>query len=244
MGSACSANPNNALAVVEPTNEYDSAINAELAPFLALESPYNINHKYAHFFKVIRAEFVGSGIKKTHGYKSKLPLEEVYKKRVEFWETRVEGEPSAWKALREASEAPEVDAVRALGRAKLKLVNSSLQLAFDNHGNKYDVPIFCLNDPSVYDLPKKKEVNREALTGKAINVKFRMLGMTTDIVMQILDNCTVRQMKEDYVIKLNDPNVGAHSLRFFFGGKELDEKALIAEYNIQEDLVVQIFKRK
>jgi len=58
MGSACSANPNNALSVVEPSNEYDSAINAELAPFLALESPYNINHKYAHFFKVIRNFFL------------------------------------------------------------------------------------------------------------------------------------------------------------------------------------------
>ncbi len=33
------------------------------------------------------------------------------------------------------------------------------------------MPIFCLNDPSVFDLPKKKEVNREALTGKAINVR-------------------------------------------------------------------------
>jgi len=29
-----------------------------------------------------------------------------------------------------------------------------------------------LNDPSAYDLPKKKEVNREALTGKAINVRI------------------------------------------------------------------------
>jgi len=71
-----------------------------------------------------------------------------------------------------------------------------------------------------------------------------MLGMTTDIAMQVLDNWTVRQMKEEYVRKLNDGNVVADGLRFFFGGKELDEKALIAEYNIQEDLVVQIFKRK
>jgi len=31
------------------------------------------------------ADYVGSGIKRTHAYKSKLPLEEVHRKRVEFW---------------------------------------------------------------------------------------------------------------------------------------------------------------
>jgi len=63
---------------------------------------------------------VGIGIKRTHAYRSKLPLEEVKLKRVEFWgkyfllqiflssqETRVEGERYVWKALWAASEANE-----------------------------------------------------------------------------------------------------------------------------------------
>ena len=53
MGGACSANQSNSLSVIDPRNEYDSAISHELAPFLSLESPYNINHKYTHFFRIL-----------------------------------------------------------------------------------------------------------------------------------------------------------------------------------------------
>ena len=34
--------------------------------------------------------------------------------------------------------------IQAMG---IKLVSDSLQLAYDNKGMKYDVPIFCINPP-------------------------------------------------------------------------------------------------
>lgn len=242
MGCGSSTGTN--VSAITPTSEYHAAINAELAPFLSLESPYNINHKYNHFFILSKSEEVGTGIRKTNAYKSKLPLEEVQAKRVEFWETRVEGKERSWKALRAACEGNDVDAIKFLAAAHVKLVNNTLQLSFDSEGNKYDVPAFCINDPSKYDLPKKKEVKKEELTGQLFNVKFRNAGVPQDVKMEIADNMTVLEIKEEYIKKLNEEGLQPSHLRFFFGGKEFNESSLIAEYNVRDDLVIQVFRRK
>ena len=38
-------------------------------------------------------------------------------------------------------------------------------------GNKYDIPVFCINDPIRYDLPKKKAVKKEELPEENIQVR-------------------------------------------------------------------------
>jgi len=243
MGNSC-CGKSSTLSIINPTSEYHAAINAELAPFLSITSPYNVNHKYAHFFKIIKDQKTGAGIKQTHPYISKLTLQEIQAKRVEFWDTRVEGEPKAWRALREACETDNQEiAVRTLGVARVKLVNQSLQLAYDHRGHKYDVPIFCIHDPADYDIPLKKELRKEEVAEEQLIVKMRVPGMVNDIKLQICNNWTVLQMKEEF-LKQNDKERDPSMLRLFFSGKELHDNNLIADYSIQNEHVIQVIKKK
>jgi hypothetical protein len=230
---------------LDATGDYYSAINSELAPYLAIESPYNINHKYNHFFKIIRNEFVGTGLKKTFAYSSNIPMEELQIKRNEYWETRVEGVEKSWKALRLACESPESEeGIKAMVAAGMKLVKQTLQLSFDSSGHKYDVPVFCINDPSVFDLPKKKEIKKEELAGKTIDLKFRRAGVAHDIKIQAQDNWTTLELKQEYIKKLNEDGVEPSHLRFFFGGKQFADESFLAEYSLQDGQVIQVFKKQ
>jgi hypothetical protein len=79
---------------------------------------------------------VGVGIKKTNAYTSRLSRKEWVKKREEFWETRTEGKPPCWQAIKLASEQDEGNlsfiskskkgnALAILAAAELKLVSKS-----------------------------------------------------------------------------------------------------------------------
>ena len=83
MGSACTKSSENQ--VMQPQNNIELAINSEFTPFLRIDHPFNVNHKYSAFYTYLKNEFSGSGIKKTHAYRTKLTMEEVKKKRDEFW---------------------------------------------------------------------------------------------------------------------------------------------------------------
>jgi len=62
--------------------------------------------------------------------------------------------------------------------------------------------------------------------------------------MNIRDNWTIGDMRQAYTKHLGDENIGKYQLRFFFGGKELQkDEDLIAEYGIQNDLVIQVTKK-
>jgi len=242
MGNGCFKNAN-PQSVINPVNQVQTAINQELTPFLSLDNPYNVNHKYGLFFDIIRDKSSGTGIKHTLAYRSKIPINEIEKKRIEFWETRVEGNIDAWQALRGACEATEEDAIAILGAMGLKLVNKSLQIAYDSRGYKYDVPIFCINPPVSYDLPKNKELKKEDVSSSNIHVKLRNVGAVTDIDLTVANNIATLELKEEY-IKKSGSDLKPDKLRFFFGGKELQDSHLIAEYGVKDGLVIQVFKKK
>lgn len=132
-------------------------------------------------------------------------------KRREFWgslycrsifcncniETRVEGLPDMWQALRGACESSESiifkftcklmslvnDSMAIINAAGLKLVSKSLQMAYDaqgksykilffsiSEGYKYDVPIFCINPPTSYELKSETKVDKQNMKINTVNV--------------------------------------------------------------------------
>lgn len=70
-------------------------------------------------------------------------------------------------------DSPEADAVAILTACEIKLVNGSIQLSYDSKNQTYQVPIFCINDPVRFDLPKKDEVNIEKVEEKTLKLKIR-----------------------------------------------------------------------
>lgn len=88
-------------------------------------------------------------------------------KRQEFWETTVSGSFECWSVLKACCGSDEsnfykyikANSFAMLAASGMKLVNKSLQMAFDDMGNKYEVPIFCVNEPSSFENVKLTNVN-------------------------------------------------------------------------------------
>lgn len=98
MGSGCGKSSDSSQVINPSANNTNSVINDELAVYLSLDSPYNVNHKYAMFFPILSTllrwnfpltisgnQRTGSGIRETFAYKSKIPESELKKKRQEYW---------------------------------------------------------------------------------------------------------------------------------------------------------------
>lgn len=105
------------------------------------------------FFEVHKNLWTGEGLLKTHSYKSKVSKRELLQKRNIFWETRVEGSQQAWGILK-ALAVKEYDLATAkslMGAIGLYLVKNTVQLVYDDDQNRYEVPIFCINEPDEYE---------------------------------------------------------------------------------------------
>jgi len=246
MGSGCGkSSDSNQVVNPSPSVSSGGGVNDELAPYLSLESPYNVNHKYAMFFPILKDQRIGVGMRETFAFKSKIPEPELKKKRQEYWETRVEGKARMWLALKSACEANDAEAVGFLRAAGLKLVNKSLQMAYDSHGDKYDVPIFCINEPKLYDVPKETKFDKSDVKKATITVKLRCAGFTKDIEEKLDTDLPVESLKLLFLekSKLNE-NPEVTDARLFYEGKELKPSHIVGEYGVQDDRVITVFIRK
>jgi len=156
---------------------------------LSLDDPHNVNHKYSYLYKPIKEQFVNKGIKKTHAYISCVTVEEIKKKRLEFWETRVEGCSNTWSALRHACECDEIDenALAVLKAAGVKCIDKTIQMCYDDNMYKYDIPIFVINDPSDYKL---NDVSKKTFDIKNLKIKIRYGG--TDVEFNVSTDESVK----------------------------------------------------
>lgn len=79
--------------------------------------------------------------------------EELERRRVEFWDTAPAygGQEVVWSALREAIEVGNVDMETAraiLSSAGITTPTGRLTEAYDDHGFRYIIPVYCLCDPA------------------------------------------------------------------------------------------------
>lgn len=68
-----------------PTHGDHMLFESEVTPLLQIKNANNLNNRYTYMYKVDESKMVGKDIKKTNAYASRIPLEELKKKRKEFW---------------------------------------------------------------------------------------------------------------------------------------------------------------
>ena len=80
-----------------------------------------------------------------------MTLGQLLSKRDEFWDTApaFNGRPEIWQALRAAAECGDNDTAQAIMSAvDVTLPHGNLSLVYDELGNKYDIPPYCLSEPA------------------------------------------------------------------------------------------------
>jgi hypothetical protein len=151
---------------------------------------------------IIPESYVGEGIRRTPAYTVELTEEQFKRWREQFWDTRVEGKPEIWEAIRQCCEAPDDATARALADANgLILENDLIKFCYDSTGASYKTPIACINEPLSYGEDKEEErlnARQEPDEPKELSLKIRNATKFEDKTIEISESASVLQLKLKY----------------------------------------------
>lgn len=207
-----------------------------------------------------RAESRGHGSRKRGGrneplkkdkpkWKSDYPMTEgqLRSKRDEFWDTApaFEGRKEIWDALKAAAVALECNdhelAQAIVDGANITLPHGSLTECYDELGNRYQLPVYCLAPPVNLISERSEEDlsdNPEPPTTqkKEFQLKVR-LSTGKDVRLNASMTDTIGLLKKQ--LQAQEDIDLAHQ-RWFFSGKLLTDKTRLQDTKIQKDFVIQV----
>ncbi|CAK95088.1 unnamed protein product (macronuclear) [Paramecium tetraurelia] len=202
-------------------------------PELYLDHPFNINRYQNIFFKYHPNVIIGEGFKRTYSYESLITEQQLLKKRNEYWETQIIGDQEVWIKLKQILDMDEESAKRHLEDANLTLVENSIQMVYDERGNRYQIPIFAINLPVSYSDSGIITLNND-FEAKDVTFKIRSVRWDQDQVATYNTKDSVEFLIQELKVKENVENV-----RLFIQGKEMTQQ--FGNYDITEESIVQAF---
>ncbi|XP_073773966.1 ubiquitin domain-containing protein 1 isoform X2 [Danio rerio] len=168
-------------------------------------------------------------------------------KRDEFWDTApaFEGRKEIWDALKAAAVALECSdhelAQAIVDGANITLPHGSLTECYDELGNRYQLPVYCLAPPvnliserSEEDLTDNPEP--QTTQKKEFQLKVR-LSTGKDLRLNASMSDTIGLLKKQLQAQ-EDIDIGHQ--RWFFSGKLLTDKTRLQDTKIQKDFVIQV----
>ena len=202
-----------------------------------LQSKDDVNFNY----KIIEEEFVGHGVKKMHAYISPVSMDELKKIRENFWTSRVEGNASVWEILRTIcsdNSLSKEDIKSIMKSAGISTYKGCINVSFDKKGAMYEIPNYCINDPSKYDIISE---TIESNKPKEEIVLLKIRSYESELKLKVSNYLKIEELKKNIENKINKKNC---SFRLFFGGKELHNDKEIWSYGIMDKTIIQMLINK
>ncbi|XP_030294635.1 ubiquitin domain-containing protein 2 isoform X1 [Sparus aurata] len=193
-------------------------------------------------------------------WKSDYPMTEgqLRSKRDEFWDTApaFEGRKEIWDALRAAASAFESNdhllAQAILDGASITLPHGALTECYDELGNRYQLPVYCLCPPVNMIEERSEELDgsdpdsgaadpstgsaSDPASGGECQLRLR-LSTGRDLRLAVRSTDTVGMMKRRLQ---SHEGVPATTQRWFFSGRPLTDRLRLDQLNISRDYVVQV----
>uniref|UniRef100_A0A3Q3DAL2 Ubiquitin domain containing 2 n=2 Tax=Hippocampus comes TaxID=109280 RepID=A0A3Q3DAL2_HIPCM len=186
-------------------------------------------------------------------WKSDYPMTEgqLRSKRDEFWDTApaFEGRAEIWDALRVAAAAFENQdhqlAQAILDGASITLPHGALSECYDELGNRYQLPVYCLappvnmieercDEPDASDRDSGGADSDGGGGGRRLRLR---LSTGRDLRLRVRAADTVGAMKRRLQAQEGVP---AAAQRWFFSGRPLTDRLRLEQINISRDYVVQV----
>ena len=176
----------------------------------------------------------GYGIKQMPAYKCDLKIDELNKKREDFWSSKTKLK-AKWKIIHQACIYDHINAEEFLFKNNMKTLNGCINICIDNQGNIFRVPNYCINDPYFkLELLNKDESNEENIEIKlfdVVNQKQKKLN--------VLDSITGGELIEKYA---NEENIdlNKNKIRLLFGGGIIKENETLFQHKVKNGFSIQI----
>ncbi|XP_063086858.1 ubiquitin domain-containing protein 2 [Cavia porcellus] len=182
-------------------------------------------------------------------WKSDYPMTDgqLRSKRDEFWDTApaFEGRKEIWDALKAAAHAFESNdhelAQAIIDGANITLPHGALTECYDELGNRYQLPVYCLAPP-INMIEEKSDIETLDIpepppnSGYESQLRLR-LSTGKDLKLVVRSTDTVFHMKRRLQAA---EGVEPSSQRWFFSGRPLTDKMKLEELKIPKDYVVQV----
>jgi len=199
-------------------------------------------------YREIGGQYTGRGIKKTPCYEIFLTdKDELEAKRLEFWSTRVDGASQIWSCIKSVIEEPDVDTGEEILRAaEIILPHGSLVMSFDQIGYRYDVPIYCLNEPSSYlGHEDENRVSENSLhDNEEWSLKLRVPQLQKDYDFTVENTTLVSELKGIFLETARLENVTIETTRILFGGRVLKNNHSLIHAKLTDGMTAQAWFSK
>uniref|UniRef100_A0A3Q2ZF40 Ubiquitin domain containing 1b n=2 Tax=Kryptolebias marmoratus TaxID=37003 RepID=A0A3Q2ZF40_KRYMA len=182
-------------------------------------------------------------------WKSEYPMTEgqLRSKRDEFWDTApaFEGRKEIWDALKAAAVALECNdhelAQAIVDGASITLPHGTLTECYDELGNRYQLPVYCLAPPvnlisECSDEDTNDSPEPPATSKKEFQLKVR-LSTGKDVRLSASMADTIGQLKKQLQAQ---EDIDVIHQRWFFSGKLLTDKTRLQDTKLQKDFVIQV----
>ena len=183
--------------------------------------------------------YTGIGLKKMKGYKCDLPIDELNKKRDEFWDARNARETpnyKTWNVINQACVYDELRANMIMEEYGLTTKNGCINHIIDQEGNHYHVPNYCINDP-FFERQIKTKKNVEE---KKVKIKLFEPTDNIDEEKSVPNTMTGKELKEFFK---KEHNIGDNfNLRMFFQGVEIKDEHTLYQHNLKTGYKIQVMK--
>lgn len=177
-------------------------------------------------------KFSGIGIKKMKAYKCNLSLNELNKKRQNFWNKRINPKEENWinwKIIHQAILYDEPRTELLLKEYDFQPKNGCINHLIDKNGNIYKIPNYCINDPYFERiLPENK--NKENIN---IKVRFYKYGENPPLLLDVNNNLTGKELKKEY--KSYSKLGKKKKIRLFVCGIEIKDNDYLYQHNLNEE---------
>ena len=176
----------------------------------------------------------GYGIKQMPAYKCDLKIDELNKKREDFWSSKTKLK-SKWKIIHQACIYDHINAEEFLFKNNIKTLNGCINICIDEQGNVFRVPNYCINDPYFeLELLNKDESNEEKIEIKLFDVVNQKQNK-----LNVLDSITGGELIEKYA---NEENIdlNKNKIRLLFGGGIIKENETLFQHKVKNGFSIQI----
>ena len=176
----------------------------------------------------------GYGIKQMPGYKCDLKIDELNKKREEFWSSRAKHKMK-WKIIHQACVYDHVNAEEFLYKNNIKTIEGCINMCTDDQGNIFRVPNYCINDP-YFEL---ELLNKDETKGDIIEIKLFDVINQKQKSLNVPDNTTGEELIQKYA---NEENIDLthNKIRLLFGGGIIKENETLFQHKVKNGFIIQI----
>jgi hypothetical protein len=130
-----------------------------------------------------------------------------------------------------------------LQNLRISMLNNNIQMCVDTRFNKYEVPVFCINDPLSYaqETIAEKNLNFD-YSDEAIQVKVRSVRFPTeDLHLTAKTSAPLGELKAELRRQKSIPD--NECIRFFYNGREMIDDKTLGNYSYSVGTIIHAMIR-